>query len=79
MALAFLAIISDCAFNMTSVPSFSHFTAYFNLDRRYSSHIDEDIQSAKSSGVKSTPTFFIKEYRYNGAWDLDSLLSALDE
>ena len=27
------------------------------LDRRYSSHIDEDIESAKSSGVKSTPTF----------------------
>jgi predicted DsbA family dithiol-disulfide isomerase len=26
------------------------------LGRRYSSHIDEDIQSAMSSGVKSTPT-----------------------
>ena len=49
------------------------------LDRRYSSHIDEDIQSAKSSGVKSTPTFFINEDRYDGPWDLDSLLSALDE
>jgi protein-disulfide isomerase len=49
------------------------------LDRRYSSHIDEDIQSAKSSGVKSTPTFFINGDRYDGAWDLDSLLSALDE
>jgi protein-disulfide isomerase len=49
------------------------------LDRRYSSHIDEDIESAKSSGVKSTPTFFINEDRYDGAWDLDSLLGALDE
>jgi protein-disulfide isomerase len=49
------------------------------LDRRYSSHIDEDIQSAMSSGVKSTPAFFINEGRYDGAWDLDSLLSALDE
>ena len=49
------------------------------LNRRYSSHIDEDIQSAKSSGVKSTPAFFINEDRYDGAWDLDSLLSALDE
>jgi protein-disulfide isomerase len=49
------------------------------LDRRYSSYIDEDIQSAKSSGVKSTPTFFINGDRYDGAWDLDSLLSALDE
>jgi protein-disulfide isomerase len=49
------------------------------LDRRYSSHIDKDIQSAKGSGVKSTPTFFINEDRYNGAWVLDSLLGALDE
>lgn len=49
------------------------------VDHRYSSHIDEDIESAKSSGVKSTPTFFINEDRYGGAWDLDSLLAALDE
>ena len=49
------------------------------LDRRYSSHIDEDIQSATSSGVKSTPAFFINEDHYDSAWDLDSLLSALDE
>jgi protein-disulfide isomerase len=49
------------------------------LDRTYSSHVDEDIQSGKSSGVKSTPTFFINGDRYNSAWDLDTLLSALDE
>jgi protein-disulfide isomerase len=40
---------------------------------------DEDIESGKSSGVKSTPSFFINEDRYDGAWDLDSLLAALDE
>jgi protein-disulfide isomerase len=45
----------------------------------YSSHVDEDIQSGKSSGVKSTPTFFINGELYNDAWDLDSLLGALDE
>ena len=49
------------------------------LERTYSSHVDEDIQSGKNSGVKSTPTFFINGDRYNGAWDLDTLLSALDE
>ena len=49
------------------------------LDRTYSSHVDEDIQSGKSSGVKSTPTFFINGDRYNNSWDLDTLLSALDE
>jgi protein-disulfide isomerase len=48
-------------------------------DRVYSKHIDEDIQSGNSSGVKSTPTFFINGELYSGAWDLDSLLGALDE
>jgi protein-disulfide isomerase len=49
------------------------------LDRTYSSHVDENIESGKSSGVKSTPTFFINGDRYDGAWDLDTLLNALDE
>jgi formate-nitrite transporter family protein len=49
------------------------------LDRTYSRHVDEDIQSGKSSGINSTPTFFINEDRYDGAWNLDSLLDALDE
>src|SRR5215208_5277066 len=38
------------------------------LDFTYSRHVDEDIQSGKSSGVKSTPTFFINGDRYNDAW-----------
>lgn len=41
--------------------------------------MDEDIESGKSSGVTATPTFFINGDRNDGAWDLDSLLSALDE
>jgi protein-disulfide isomerase len=45
----------------------------------YSSHINEDIQSANNSGVKSTPSFFINGDLYDGKWDQDSLLSALDE
>jgi protein-disulfide isomerase len=48
-------------------------------ERMYSKHIDEDIQSGNSSGVKGTPTFFINGELYNGSWDLDSLLGALDE
>ncbi|HKG31631.1 MAG TPA: thioredoxin domain-containing protein [Nitrososphaeraceae archaeon] len=44
----------------------------------HSNHIDEDMQSGKNSGVKSTPTFFINSELYNGSWDLDSLLGALD-
>lgn len=48
-------------------------------NRLYSNHIDEDVQSGNSSGVKGTPTFFINGELYNGVWDLDSLLGALDE
>jgi protein-disulfide isomerase len=47
--------------------------------RTYSRHVDEDIQSGDESGVTKTPTFFINGDRYNDSWDLDSLLSALDE
>lgn len=48
-------------------------------DRTYSSHVDEDIQSGEESGVTKTPTFFINGDRYDDSWDLDNLLSALDE
>lgn len=48
-------------------------------DRTYSIHVDEDIQSGKESGVTKTPTFFINGDRYDDSWDLDRLLSALDE
>jgi predicted DsbA family dithiol-disulfide isomerase len=30
------------------------------LDRTYSRHVDEDIQSGKSSGINSTPTLSMK-------------------
>lgn len=49
------------------------------FDRIYSSHMDENMQSGKSSGVTSTPAFFINGDLYNDTWDLDTLLSALDE
>lgn len=48
-------------------------------DGTYSNHLDEDIKSGNDSGVSKTPTFFINDDRYNGPWDLDSLLNALDE
>ena len=57
-------------------------TGRFNreyLERTHGRHLDEDIESGKSSGVTATPTFFINGDRYDGGWDLDSLLSALDE
>ena len=48
-------------------------------DQTYSRHVDEDIQSGEESGVTKTPTFFINGDRYDDSWDLDNLLSALDE
>ena len=48
-------------------------------DNTYSTHVEEDIKSGNDSGVSKTPTFFINEDRYDGLWDLDSLLNALDE
>jgi len=37
----------------------------------------EDFMSGVRSGVNGTPTFFIDDVRYNGSWDLPSLLDAL--
>jgi protein-disulfide isomerase len=48
-------------------------------EQTHKARVDEDIESGKSSGVKNTPTFYINGDHYVGEWDLDSLLSALDE
>jgi protein-disulfide isomerase len=37
--------------------SLTRFDSEF-LDRKYNRQVEEDMQSAKSSGIKSTPTFF---------------------
>ncbi|NWG25080.1 MAG: Na+/H+ antiporter NhaA, partial [Pseudorhodoplanes sp.] len=39
--------------------------------------VDEDIESAKASGVHYTPTFFINGRRYDGAWDEASFYDAM--
>jgi formate-nitrite transporter family protein len=41
--------------------------------------IEEDIESGRRSGVRGTPTFFIAGQRYDGFYDLESLLDALEE
>jgi NhaA family Na+:H+ antiporter len=40
--------------------------------------IDDDIQSAKASGVVLLPTFFINGRRYTGPWDDSSFADALE-
>ena len=43
----------------------------------YLDRIREDFMSGVHSGVQGTPTFFINGVRYEGSYDVDSLLQAL--
>lgn len=44
---------------------------------RARTRVDADIESARRSGVRMTPTFFINGRRYDGAWDDVSLSEAM--
>ena len=46
-----------------------------NVDER----IKADFSSAEDSGAFSTPTFFINGRRYDGAWDDESTMEAIEE
>jgi protein-disulfide isomerase len=39
--------------------------------------IAEDVAGADSSGVSGTPTFFINGRRHQGAYDIDTLTTAI--
>ncbi len=39
--------------------------------------IREDFLSGARSGVNATPTFFVNEQRYDGPWDVESLMAAI--
>jgi protein-disulfide isomerase len=43
----------------------------------YAPRVRDDFMSGVRSGVNGTPTFFINGERYDGSWDLESLLLAL--
>jgi len=45
---------------------------------KYAEKVNEDFISGVESGVNGTPTFFINGVRYDGAWDLESLLEAIE-
>ncbi|HEX6506150.1 MAG TPA: thioredoxin domain-containing protein [Chloroflexota bacterium] len=71
------------------LPHLLHYAAALGLDMNrftydMSNHtflprIEEDIESGVRSGVMGTPTFFINEERYDGSWDAESLLAAIEE
>jgi Na+/H+ antiporter NhaA len=46
-------------------------------DHAGAAHVAEDVDSADLSGVSGTPTFFINGLRHQGAYDIDSLSSAV--
>ena len=45
----------------------------------YAKKVREDFTSGVRSGVNGTPTFFINGVRYDGAWDLESLMEAIEK
>ena len=46
-------------------------------DHTHAPRIDEDLASAGRSGASATPTFFVDGRRYDGPWDVESLLEAV--
>jgi protein-disulfide isomerase len=45
--------------------------------RKYRERVREDLESGRESGVAGTPTFFINGIRYEGDYDLRSMLAAI--
>ncbi len=48
-------------------------------DGTHASRVRQDFRSGVRSGVNGTPTFFINGVRYDGPWDLDTLLETLED
>lgn len=47
--------------------------------KTYADRVQEDFRSGIRSGANGTPTFFINGVRYDGAWDLESLLETVEK
>jgi NhaA family Na+:H+ antiporter len=45
----------------------------------YTERVREDFMSGVRSGANGTPSFFINGYRYDGPWDLDSLVAEIEK
>ena len=49
------------------------------LEHTHAEKVNDDCAAAIADGVEETPAFFINGVRYKGAWDLDSLLGAIED
>lgn len=48
-------------------------------EHRYRDRVREDFMSGVRSGVNGTPTFFINGLRYDGSWEEEPLVDALEQ
>ncbi|CAN5472094.1 hypothetical protein BH23CHL10_BH23CHL10_12330 [soil metagenome] len=46
---------------------------------KHAARVSKDVNSAGEAGVAGTPSFFINEVRYRGAYDLESLAAAVSQ
>ncbi len=47
-------------------------------DGAFAEKIERDVDGGERSGVHGTPTFFINGEQYEGAWEYEELLAAID-
>jgi NhaA family Na+:H+ antiporter len=45
----------------------------------YADRVQKDFRSGVRSGANGTPTFFLNGVRYDGPWDLDSLIAEIEK
>ncbi len=67
----------------------SEYATVLGLDRQrferelvegvHTERVREDFMSGVRSGANGTPTFFLNGVRYDGAWDLDSLIAEIEK
>jgi NhaA family Na+:H+ antiporter len=48
-------------------------------EHTYANRVREDFLSGVRSGANGTPAFFLNGVRYDGAWDLDSLIAEIEK
>jgi NhaA family Na+:H+ antiporter len=48
-------------------------------DHVYADRVRQDFMSGVRSGANGTPSFFLNEVRYDGPWDVDSLIAEIEK
>lgn len=48
-------------------------------DAEFSGRIEGDVAGGKKAGVHGTPTFFINGERYEGEWEFQEMVAAIEE